>query len=251
MPAVCRFFLKGYCRYGRNCRFEHPGEDDYANDYTTNNYNQQTSVTNFSFKTSPDNNSYSTFGNTQNYQDNNRFNSTNYQQTYNNSTSGFSFRQPVQSYSNQNNIFNPDDVDMSEGFSFRNQSELGNNFGQNTQNTLLQNNNNLINSNIFGTANLYQQQSFSFNQPNNNFNQQRSPFEQVQSQNIPFNNNSSSFDNNSIEANNILSKESPEVKKKSEFRELNELSQVELEAFKRDKFEFRKIPVRPPAKALC
>lgn len=26
MPAVCRFYIKGYCRYGRNCRFEHPGE---------------------------------------------------------------------------------------------------------------------------------------------------------------------------------------------------------------------------------
>lgn len=27
MPAVCRFYLKGNCRYGRNCKFEHPGEN--------------------------------------------------------------------------------------------------------------------------------------------------------------------------------------------------------------------------------
>lgn len=26
MPAVCRFYLKGNCRYGSSCRFEHPGE---------------------------------------------------------------------------------------------------------------------------------------------------------------------------------------------------------------------------------
>ena len=29
MPAVCRFYLKGYCRYGKNCKFEHPGEENY------------------------------------------------------------------------------------------------------------------------------------------------------------------------------------------------------------------------------
>lgn len=28
MPAVCRFFLKGFCRYGRDCRFAHPGENE-------------------------------------------------------------------------------------------------------------------------------------------------------------------------------------------------------------------------------
>lgn len=28
MPAVCRFFLKGNCRYGVNCRYYHPGEHD-------------------------------------------------------------------------------------------------------------------------------------------------------------------------------------------------------------------------------
>lgn len=27
MPPVCRFYLKGNCRYGQNCRFEHPGEN--------------------------------------------------------------------------------------------------------------------------------------------------------------------------------------------------------------------------------
>lgn len=32
MPPVCRYFLKGNCRYGSNCRFEHPGE--YSNGNT-------------------------------------------------------------------------------------------------------------------------------------------------------------------------------------------------------------------------
>lgn len=44
MPAVCRFYLKGYCRYGRNCRFEHPGESSYTNDVV------EESKPSFSFK---------------------------------------------------------------------------------------------------------------------------------------------------------------------------------------------------------
>lgn len=34
MPPVCRYHLKGYCRYGNNCRFEHPSaqhETSYSN----------------------------------------------------------------------------------------------------------------------------------------------------------------------------------------------------------------------------
>lgn len=48
MPSVCRFYLKGYCRYGRNCKFEHPGENSYPQQdaYTTN----TTNSTSFSFK---------------------------------------------------------------------------------------------------------------------------------------------------------------------------------------------------------
>lgn len=27
MAPVCKFFIKGYCKFGDRCRFEHPGED--------------------------------------------------------------------------------------------------------------------------------------------------------------------------------------------------------------------------------
>lgn len=41
MPATCRFFLKGNCRYGANCRYYHPGEHDNNNNNSNNSQNSQ------------------------------------------------------------------------------------------------------------------------------------------------------------------------------------------------------------------
>ena len=40
MGDVCRFFLKGYCRYGTNCRFKHVENNDYrrSNEYSSQYY---------------------------------------------------------------------------------------------------------------------------------------------------------------------------------------------------------------------
>lgn len=50
MPAVCRFYLKGNCRYGKDCRFEHPGEEKSAGfSFTKALEETTTSNTSFSF----------------------------------------------------------------------------------------------------------------------------------------------------------------------------------------------------------
>lgn len=48
MPPVCKFFLKGYCRYGRNCRFEHPGENTPASGFSFTKALEDTTITNSS-----------------------------------------------------------------------------------------------------------------------------------------------------------------------------------------------------------
>jgi hypothetical protein len=49
MPAVCRFYLKGNCRYGKNCRFEHPGENKSSGFSFTKALEETETKTNFSF----------------------------------------------------------------------------------------------------------------------------------------------------------------------------------------------------------
>ena len=53
MPAVCKFYLKGYCRFGRNCRFEHPGENTPVSGFSFTKAVEETAASpasGFSFK---------------------------------------------------------------------------------------------------------------------------------------------------------------------------------------------------------
>lgn len=130
MPAVCRFYLKGYCRYGQNCRFEHPGENSLSS--------QEQPLTNFSFKTALSNIGFSQLA-----------------QPEPPSATGFSFTRALQATSNV------DDVDMSEGLlldTSRYSNPLGSIFGSPANSTQQQQ------SSFSGFAS--QTQSIStFNQP--------------------------------------------------------------------------------------
>lgn len=237
--TVCKFFLKGYCRYGRDCRFEHPGEDDYSSNYSTN---HQSSPINFSFKTPVSANiqSQSSFSFSRNYQTSSPVNST-----------GFSFKQPPASTSfslSQNVAQN--DVDMSEGFSFRQSNPLGSIFQPSPQQqpTLAQNTLPQNNSSIFAPTNLQQpilQSPFSFQQTQVRQQPISEPVNLVTSP-------SNSFGNLN---NNTAQPQQDTIKtvfvKQSEYTEESQLTYEELEEFKSNKFSYRRIPVRPPPRALC
>lgn len=99
MPAVCRYYLKGYCRYGNNCRFEHPGtqQETYS------------SSTNFSFKAA-----LNEIGGSVGFSPINQQKPQSIFNTYQNnlgSTSGFSFTRTYEAI--KSNSTTIDDVDMS------------------------------------------------------------------------------------------------------------------------------------------
>lgn len=215
MPAVCKFFLKGYCRYGKNCRFLHPGENDYSNE-------EASATTNFSFKSALNNitqqNSIEDFGPSAK------------------TTSSFSFTRALEATSPGFNTFSSIGS-QSFGIPYVNEFE-----------------NRAIS---FGGPSIFQQQ----HQPT------VSPFGPQQTISNPSTNifgthyNSSHQVNNFSNSGSFISYQAPIVTQSnnnllnpddidmSEGKE--DISQVELKAYTSDRFEFRKIPIRPPPKALC
>lgn len=199
--TICRFYQKGNCRYGRNCRFEHPGENDAA--------------TTFSFKealiaASP-------------------------------TVSNFSFKQAV----NEINQPRAADVDMSET-SFYNFNSGYNNFYQ--QQNIIQQQNILQQQQqqLFFSQQQQQQQHFQAPQI-----QQFNPFtnqpinQEVQNPNQFVLQPSKFVDQNQQQTLDNQSKEDPD------FSNPQDLSQIEVSAFESSKFDYRRIPIKPPPKALC
>lgn len=231
MP-VCRFFLKGYCRYGSNCRFDHPGESGYNED------DKQQTSSNFSFRAALNNSSS------------------------NNNIGSFSFIQALQQ-GNQNSTFSADDVDMSEGLATYNSQ--GFSFTQAAFSFKQQQSHPL--ASIFSPApsqqQIYQQQQQLYlqqQQQQNYLQQQQQLHLNTFSETNSFQQHSivgqvphqSQHDSNLTFQHNPIGLTQPQSSiKSSQFTEQQELSQEELKAFQSEKFEFRKIPVRPPPKVFC
>lgn len=218
MPAVCRFYLKGYCRYGKNCRFEHPGEQTGFQDNTL-------SVTsNFSFATAlsdivPNNpllNRDTTSG-----------------------VEGFSFTRALQT-TGQDFSFNAHDVDMSEGFVTNRQDNLGGLFSP-------------IYNNLQQQQFQHQQSQFADSiiqnqfQPQFSITQQQTPLQTSQNSNQALGPTLV----NQIQQQQQQQTFLQQTVEDSDYSNLGDLSEAELRAFQSDKFDFRKIPIRPPPKALC
>lgn len=182
MPAVCRFFLKGYCRYGRDCRFEHPGESDPP------------PATNFSFKAALSNIGYVSQPVSQH---------TSPPPPPPSTHTGFSFARALQATINN-------DVDMSDDPS----EVLNLSRNQPLSNPSLTNFHSVLQTNS----------SLGFNL-NSSLSTSSQPAQQLQS--------------------------SSDHSKDLAFSNLDSLTKEELDAFQGDKFEYRKIPVKPPPRILC
>lgn len=212
MPAVCRFFLKGYCRYGNNCRFEHPGENDYSEPHQSysNAYGvrDQQTATNFSFKSALSNivpHATSFNSNLRESRD-----------------EGFSFASAFQSVPAQN-TFKAVDVDMVEEIIEKAYKQQLLQQQQQQQQPQF--------GGLFSSSPFQQQQQPSYLQPQQSFLESKDTFGQA-----PRFQDASS---------NIT------TQGKSYFSDPQDLSEAELRAYERDKFEFRKIPIRPPPQTVC
>lgn len=222
MPAVCRFYLKGYCRYGRNCRFEHPGEQSgYQN--TNTKINDSSVATNFSFTSAL------------------REVAPNYPLLARSpppSATNFSFTQALQSIGHNVSIAN-NDVDMSEGFVPSNRRDNLGGFFQ-----------------AYSVSHQQQFQAPSLFQQPNTFQQQQQKQQQTLNTHFNFGSAQNPLVNNPS-INNLTRQQSQlqtfqqQIVRKLEFSALEELSETELKAYQSEKFEFRSIPIRPPPETLC
>jgi len=213
MPPVCRFYLKGFCRYGQNCRFEHPGEGDTHEAQGGFSFTKaleeigapsSSSLSGFSFtKALQETNQQTLPGNFQPFS--NTYNQANPSLPYYNhqtyqptpaAASGFSFSRALTEVSsiNQNITFGQSDLNL---------------FGQQQQNTFFQ--------------------GQTFNQPvhRDNFYQ--------------------SLDEHNAQVRHDASQHNIDPNQSYQ----QNLTELELKAYKGGKFQFRLIPIRPPPEALC
>lgn len=220
MPAVCRFYLKGNCRYGSNCKFEHPGENDYYEDEVDPAYSRQQNQ--YQQSSTPSSGGFS-FAKALN-----QISSTPAQAS-SPSSGGFSFIKTLQQTSPQvpqphlSSHFN------SGGFSFTQAIQAHSPPQQNPFNNFTHN---------FSTNSFNQQSNNSFSSFNNS-----NTFNNFSSPTPAFN----SFNNSIPEVpmqDNLTTNQQQKVQQQLDI----DLVREEILAFEAVKFEFRRIPIRAPPK---
>lgn len=211
MPAVCRFYLKGNCRYGRSCRFEHPGEDnnDDYNNKSTSKFSfakaleETTKPANFSFARALEESTY------------NPYPFANNQQQFYTSTP-YHFNSGHQQHSHT-------------GFNYPHNQSVGP-FSQTYHHQQQYHNNSLGNfSFVAALASTNEDPTLRHNSLNNYASQS---FYQ---------------DHTNKQCIDEIDMRPPGEQNRDNI----DLTEVELKAYQSDKFQFRLIPIRPPPRDLC
>lgn len=212
---VCRFFKKGYCRYGNSCKFLHPGEND-----------EPLPQTGFSFTSALNSLNNSGYINNQ-YQHQYHQNNSQFQQPVQNT--GFSFTKALQ------------DVQ---------QSQIG--FGQ-PQQQLFHQNHTFDQSTLFNS--IQPTQVNSFIQPHFSQQQQQQPqfggfsFKNALLSSTIISDQSMEDCSPSIARIEHFGQQDTSINKY--YSDLTDLTDKEKEIFEGDKFEFGSIPINAPARVHC